>query len=335
MARARTYIAGIKAYRQHPAKRDAPEAPIVWSEGTTRLRDYGTMPDAPVFLVVPSLINRFDILDLDFAPSFLRTLASAGFRPLVVDWDEPGEAEIVFNTGDYVKRLGKILDFALKKYGTAQVHLLGYCMGGLLALALASLRPSSIKTLCLMATPWDFHQPDPELANKLAAFGAAWREDWQRAGQMPVDILQGLFAVLQPFQAAGKFRAFTRLHPDSMAARQFVLLEDWLNDGVPLPFPVAEECVNRWYGKNETANFAWRVLGQIIDPRKLNMPSYVVVPGRDRIVPPESALPLAQLLPNATLHEPMTGHIGLMGSRKSPQQVWKPFLDWLNNMSKL
>jgi polyhydroxyalkanoate synthase subunit PhaC len=53
------------------------------------------------------------------------------------------------------------------------------------------------------------------------------------------------------------------------------------------------------------------------------------VPGKDRIVPPESALPLAKLLPQSSLHEPMMGHIGMIASERAPQQVWKPFLSWL------
>jgi len=108
-----------------------------------------------------------------------------------------------------------------------------------------------------------------------------------------------------------------------------VLLEDWLQDGVPLAKNVATECIRDWYGGNLTAKTEWRVKGQIIDPRALTMPAYVVVPGRDRIVPPESALPLAKLLPHAALHEPMTGHIGMMASSKAPQQVWAPWLHWL------
>lgn len=330
VTRARRFIAGIRAYRDHPEKRDAPAMPIVWNEGTTRLRDYGvTKPTAPVVLVIPSLINRFDILDLDFAPSFLRTLAAAGLRPLVVDWDEPGEVEKNFSLDRYVERLHRIMDFIHTKYPASSLHLVGYCMGGLLALALASQKTDAIKTLTLMATPWDFHQPNPAIAQMLANIVKEWQPAWQATGHMPVDILQILFTLLQPFHAVTKFADFAAMNPLSMEARHFVLLEDWLNDGVPLPTKVAEECLVGWYGENRTAHLNWSICGQIIDPRALSMPCYVIVPGRDRIVPPESALPLAKLLPHATLHEPMVGHIGMMASRTASHQVWKPLLRWL------
>jgi len=328
--RARAFLAGVKAYRHYPGRRDVHEAPVIWHEGTTKLRDYNpSQPAAPIILVIPSLINRFDILDLDLAPSFLRTLAASGLRPLVVDWDEPGKGEARFTLDDYTARLTSILAWVTKTVPAQQVHLLGYCMGGLLALALATLRPASIKTLTLMATPWDFHQPNPAAGHLLAELADEWDEAMEATGHMPVDIIQYLFALLQPFQSVTKFVDFAATDQSSMEARQFVLVEDWLNDGVPLPLAVARTCLKEWYGQNATASLTWSVAGHMIAPRALTMPSYVVVPGRDRIVPPESALPLAKLLPHATLHEPMTGHIGMMASRNASHQVWKPLLHWL------
>ena len=44
------------------------------------------------------------------------------------------------------------------------------------------------------------------------------------------------------------------------------------------------------------------------------MPTLVVVPSRDRIVPPRSAEPLAAAIPGATVLRPPFGHIGMMAS---------------------
>jgi polyhydroxyalkanoate synthase len=255
-------------------------------------------------------------------------LAGNGFRPLVVDWGTPGEDEKDFTLDDYVmQRLVPILD--LPGIADNPVNVLGYCMGGLLALALATLRPEDVRTLTLMATPWDFHKPDPETGVRFTAMAEQLEPCLTQLGHLPVDILQSLFAGFQPLQALTKFIAFADLDPGSMEARRFVLLEDWLNDGVPLTANVARNCLRDWYGENKPAKLHWRIGGKIVDPRALTMPSYVVVPGRDRIVAPESARPLAKLLPHAALHEPMTGHIGMLASRKAPHQVWAPLAHWL------
>ena len=46
---------------------------------------------------------------------------------------------------------------------------------------------------------------------------------------------------------------------EGLAARRFVVLEDWLNDGVPLAAPVAREVLSGWYGANTPAAGAWRL----------------------------------------------------------------------------
>jgi len=324
-SRLRKFINGIRAYQDYPEQRDVTEAPVVWHSGTTKLRDYNPAHStAPIILVVPSLINRFHILDLDLAPSFLRTLALHGFRPLVVDWDASGENEKNFGLDDYVARLVRIVEFVQPQ--ASSLHLLGYCMGGLLALALASQKPDTFKTLTLMATPWDFHKPQPRLSGDVQETLGGLLE---KSGQLPVDVLQGLFTAMQPMRTLEKFMRFAAVNPLSMEARKFVLVEDWLNDGVPLTAKTAQECIAGWYGDNSTAENQWHVAGKLVDPRHLSMPSYVLVPGKDTIVPPESALPLAKLLPHATLHEPMTGHIGLLAGRNALQQIWLPMIKWL------
>lgn len=325
--RARRFMTGIRAYQNHPALRHEVEAPVIWQKGTTRLRDYNpSSPAAPIILIIPSLINRFTILDLNDPFSFVRVLAARGYRPLVVDWDVPGDAEKDFSVSDYIlSRLIPMLDFV----GTP-VHVLGYCMGGLLALALAALQPAVTKTLTLMATPWDFHQPDPTRGEAFHQLVQQVEPILQSSSLLPVDVIQTLFASFQPLRVLEKFYDFAAMDATSAEARHFVLLEDWLNDGVPLTAPVARECLHDWYGDNVTARGTWRVGTTLIDPRQMMMPSYLIVPGKDHIVPPESALPLAKLLPHATLHEPMMGHVGLMAGRKAPQQVWAPLLYWLD-----
>jgi len=148
-------------------------------------------------------------------------------------------------------------------------------------------------------------------------------------GELPVDIIQGLFAGLDPQLVLRKFLAFARLDPDSPQAAAFVALEDWLNDGVALSAPVARECLGGWYGDNTPVRGAWRVAGQIVDPRHLARPSLCMIPARDRIVPPASAQALAESLAGTETLVPRLGHIGMMVSAGAESQVWRPLADWL------
>ena len=146
---------------------------------------------------------------------------------------------------------------------------------------------------------------------------------------LPIDLLQVLFALLDPWGVADKYRGFARLDPDSERATLFVALEDWLNDGVPLAAPVARECLAGWYGANSPARGTWRIAGMPVDPAAVRLPTFVAAPARDRIVPPESARPLAALIPGAVLHEPAAGHIGMAAGHTAERVLWRPLREWL------
>ena len=90
-SRADGFLRGVEAYRSHPYRRPPTEAPVLWEAGSTRLVDFAGA-GAPV-LVIPSLINRYHVLDLLPEHSFVRYLRARGLRPLLVDWGEPGPTE--------------------------------------------------------------------------------------------------------------------------------------------------------------------------------------------------------------------------------------------------
>lgn len=360
-------IAGIAAYRRHPWHRTLTDPPALWQEGGSRLLDYGAADsaggahgavgsaggdrgrggsaggshdavgsaggahgaDGPTVLFVPSLINRAYVLDLAPDHSMLRWLAARGVRPLLLDWGWPGTAERRFTLTDYVAgRLERALAEAVRQAG-GPVVLAGYCMGGTLAVAAAERRPELARALVLLATPWDFHADDPARARQAAACLPLLEPALAVAGTLPIDLLQMLFALLDPWGVARKYRGFSRLDPDGAAATLFVALEDWLNDGVPLAAPVARACLAEWYGENAPARGRWHVAGLPVDPARLGMPSFVAAPERDRIVPPGSARVLAERIPAATLHIPKAGHVGMVAGSRAETELWRPLLAWL------
>ena len=321
------FLEGIEAYRHHTQRRAGEEPPLIWRAGTTRLLDYGG--DGPVVLAVPSLINRAYVLDLAPGRSLLRHLAADGFRVVLLDWDAPGAEERGFGLDDYIA--GRLVDAidALARQAGGPIRLLGYCMGGTLALAAALIARDRIASLALLATPWDFHAERPEQARALAASLAPFWPAFEALGEVPLDVLQTLFAALDPQLALRKFLAFAAQEPDSAEARAFVALEDWANDGVPLAVNVARACLDGWYGANDTAAGRWRVAGRAIDPGAIEIPALVVVPERDRIVPPASAAALGTAIPGARTLRTGLGHVGMVVGGRAEAEVWRPLATWL------
>jgi polyhydroxyalkanoate synthase len=327
---------GMIAYRRHPFRRALETPPAAWQEGNTRLLDYGlTHPaarkrGARAVLVVPSLINRWEVLDLTAEKSLLRAMATEGLRPYLVDWGTPDDTEQKFDTTAYVARLERAAAFVARRSRRAPA-VMGYCMGGTLAVALAARQPRRVAALALLAAPWDFHADKTGHAFLLSA-GPVLAQLADRLGALPVDVLQTLFWSLDPWLAVKKFGRFLGLDPQSDSAREFILLEDWLNDGAPLAGPTARDCLIGWYGDNLPGTGRWVVGGRRIVPRKIARPALVMIPSGDRIVPPLSAAALADPrrgLRNATRIDLPLGHIGMVVSGRARELCWTPLIDWL------
>lgn len=327
---------GVVAYRQHAFRRTLEDPPTVWREGNTRVLDFGATSriarkkGARAVLVVPSLINRWEVLDLTREKSLLRAMAAAGLRPYLVDWGTPGAEERGFDLSAYVARLDRALAFVARR-ARRRVALMGYCMGGTLTVAVTALRPRRIAGLALLAAPWDFHADTAGHAFLLAT-GPLLAQLADRAGELPVDILQTLFWSLDPWLAVRKFERFLSLDQQGERVREFVLLEDWLNEGPPLAGPVARECLIGWYGDNLPGTGQWIVGGRRIVPQKIRTPALVMVPSGDRIVPPLSAAALADRhrgLRSASRIDLPLGHIGMVVSGRARDLAWEPLIDWL------
>jgi poly(3-hydroxyalkanoate) synthetase len=326
-------VEGIAAYRRYDWQRTLIDPPAIWTEGGTRLLDYSVDRAGIPVLFVPSLINRAYVLDLAEGRSMLRWLATQGVRPLLLDWGWPDDTERRFTLTDYVAgRMERAMTAAAHAAGRPPV-LAGYCMGGTLAVAAAQRRSDLISGLALLAAPWDFHAPDPERALHAAETLPLLEPALVFTRSLPVDLLQSLFTLLDPWGVADKYRAFARMDQGTDRASLFVALEDWLNDGVPLAAEVARSCLGEWYGENAPARGNWRIAGLAVDPTTITKPTFVAVPGRDRIVPPESALPLAKLIRGAVLHEPAAGHIGMAAGARAETALWRPLLGWLRQFA--
>lgn len=323
------FLSGIERYRAADAVRTLQDPPVIWQQGTTRLLDFGSEEGGQPVLVIPSLINRFHVLDIDETRSYVRAMARAGFHPYLIDWNVPGEEETRFQMDDYFRfRLMPILHFLHETTGKP-LHINGYCMGGLLAAALTQLLPEHVGKLLFLATPWDFHADDPTLALRVQAGMPGLTQILDQFGHLPVDALQAFFIGMQPFLIHDKFVKYAKLDENSAEANDFVLVEDWVNDGVPLARHVAEACMQGWYVENQPAKRQWKILGEMVNPAELTHASLHVIPQRDKIVPPESAIALARAMKGAEVIQPAYGHISMLVGRTAQNALWPRLFDWL------
>jgi polyhydroxyalkanoate synthase len=317
-ARTRKALEGLRRYQQAERPPPPEPMPIVARAGRTVVRDYGGA-GRPV-LFVPSLINPPNVLDLAEGNSLLRWLATRGLRPLLLDWGEPSPEERDLSVGGHVEEL---LLPIIEAIG-GDLILAGYCIGGTMTLAAAALRP--VHALVLIAAPWRFSGfPDTSRANLLSLWHQAEPVS-AKLGALPMEVLQTSFWQLDPRRTIAKFEAFADMPPDSPAARGFVALEDWANDGPPLTYAAGRELLQHCFGDDLPGTGRWLVGGEAIDPQRITCPVLNIVSMTDRIVPAASA---AELGERWTLG---SGHVGMIVGRSARMRLWEPLAGWLSQL---
>lgn len=320
------FFKGIQKYQSHPFRRAMPPLPVAWEEGQARLlkAQQGAAKYAVPVVLIPSMVNKSDILDLLPDRSLLRWLAAQGFDPYLFDWGDPVQdgAQATFDDA-LAERLVKAVESLNRP-----VLLLGYCMGGLFAAALSALRPDLVHGCLLLATPWNFHDERAAMKNRLSLMKPMAVPYMKQYSRLPDSWMQAVFATLDPEGTLRKFSSFTAMPEGDPREAVFVAVEDWLNEGIDLPASIATTCMEEWYERNLPFKGEWIVGGKPIVASDLKVPTFVVAAKDDRIVPPDSALAFAdQRVKGERLLCP-TGHVGLIAGRHAMDAIWKPMADW-------
>jgi polyhydroxyalkanoate synthase subunit PhaC len=245
---ARAALAGLRSYEAAPRReRPSPKPEVARVRGAA-LRDHGGA--GPPLVLVPSLINPPRILDLDDDVSLTAALARMGRRVLLLDWGTADDRSGL-SVAEHVEQLLLPL---LRSIGEP-VALVGYCLGGTMAIAAANL--TRVERLATIAAPWTFSNY-PESSRR--ALNEMWVQSEAAAdqlGALPMEVLQAAFWSLDPERTVRKFAEFGRLDPASAEARRFIELEEWANEGEPLPYAAARELIEDLFGRDLPGSGQW------------------------------------------------------------------------------
>jgi polyhydroxyalkanoate synthase len=272
-------LAGLRAYETAPRRERPPPKPEIACVRSAALRDHGG--EGRPAVLVPSLINPPRILDLDEQVSLTAAIAGMGRHAFLVDWGKADDRRELSVSA----HIEELLIPLLRSIGEP-VALIGYCLGGTMAIAAANLCP--LERIITLAAPWNFARY-PETSHR--ALQDMWRHSECAAenfGALPMEVLQAAFWSLDPKRTVRKFAEFGHLEPASAEARRFIELEEWANEGEPLPYPASKELVESLFGNDLPGSGAWAVGGQAVSDR-VSSPSLHLTAERDLIAPPQTA----------------------------------------------
>lgn len=286
-------------------------------------------------LLIYALINRPYIFDLLPGRSFVEYLLGRGFDVYLLDWGAPGPEDRATRFDDYAAEyLPRAVRRVLAASGAPSLHMLGYCIGGTLAVLYAALLPTApVRTLALLAPPIDFAAGPP------SAF-AHWLDPHHfnvdklvdKLGNIPPELIELGSKMLKPVE--NYLSVYTGLWDrldDPAAIEGWQAMHRWVHDGVPFAGAAFRQWVNDFIRANRLARGELTVRGRSVQLANITAPLLAVAAQHDHIVPPEQSAALLPLVVSAErrLEIVPSGHVGLMGGSGARRHVWPLIANWL------
>jgi polyhydroxyalkanoate synthase len=254
-------------------------------------------------VIVPPCINKYYILDLRPANSFVAHAVAQGHTVFLVSWRNagPGQAELTWD--DYLEQgVLRAIDVALSITRADKVNTLGFCVGGtLLASALAvqaARNEHPAASMTLLTTMLDFTDTgeigllvsEPAVVAREAAIG--------RGGLLKGSELGQVFASLRANDLIWPY--VVRGYLQGQAPPAFDLLF-WNGDETNLPGPMFCWYLRNTYLENKLREPGATVqCGQPVDLADVDVPAFVYASKEDHIVPWQTAYAGTQLLSGET-----------------------------------
>jgi len=300
-------------------------------EGGARLyRFRGSAPARGVpLLLVPSLINRWYVLDLRPGASLVEALVAAGIDTWLLDWGTPEPEDRYLDWDAVLRRLGRATRRVQRETGAARLGLLGYCMGGTLTAIHAAQHPDTLAALITLAAPIDFARGgrlrdmvDPRW------FDADAIAD---AGNVAPSQMQAGFTALRPTLELAKLVSTPELALDPKSREAFLALEAWAGDNIAFPAAAYRRYIAEMYQDNQLVAGTHRANGRAAPLSAITCPTLVITASRDAICPPPAATALLSLIGShdtETIQVP-GGHVGAVVGSKAARDMYPALVRWL------
>jgi polyhydroxyalkanoate synthase subunit PhaC len=243
-------------------------------------------------LIVPPCINKFYILDLQPANSFVRFAVEHGLTVFMVSWRNPDASCRHIRWDDYIEQGAmRAIEIARSISGADKVNVVGWCVGGtILSSALAILRTrgdESVASVTLLTTMLDFREPGD--------LGVFVDEESVRQRELTIG-KGGIYRGAELGFVFQTLRSKELIWPNVVnhylkgkLPERFDLLF-WNADVTNLPGPMYCWYIRNMYLENNLREpNRLTMCGTPVDLGRIDLPAYVLATVEDHIVPWRSA----------------------------------------------
>ena len=241
-------------------------------------------------LIVPPWINKFYVLDLNPAKSFIRWCVEQGLTVFVISWVNPDERHAGMGFEAYMREgILAGIDAIEAATGERDVTTIGYCVGGtLLAVTLAYMAAKGDQRIS--STTFFTAQTDFRDAGDLKIF----------ADEEQIDAIEAEMKETGYLRGAKMANAFNMLRPNELIWSYVV--DNYIKGKAPMPFdlltwnsdstrmPAANHAfyLRNCYLGNKLTQGEMIIDGEALDLKRVAIPVYNLATREDHIAPARS-----------------------------------------------
>jgi polyhydroxyalkanoate synthase len=313
---------------------------LIWTKNKARLYRYDRPAQLPLqyktpLLIVYALINKPYILDLIPQRSFIGYMVNRGMDVYLLDWGIPGSEDRHLRFDDLVMEyLPQVVQQVLKASGEERLHILGYCIGGILATLYAAMHPDApLSSMILLATPVDFSHADV-LGTWLHPRSFDIDKLVDAMGNIPPAFI---FAGARLLSLVGATAMFEEFAKDELASSVWQAISLWAMDGVPFPGEAFRQMVKDFYQSNKLINDQLTLANKPVHLSNIIIPILNVGAQEDHLIPLSQIKPLFKKVSSTEKELVIVpgSHFALVIGQQAVRNLWPRELDWLARHSRI
>jgi polyhydroxyalkanoate synthase len=249
-------------------------------------------------LIVPAWIMKYYILDLSPENSLVKWLVAQGHTVFIISWRNPDKKDRNLSMDDYYRKGAMdAIDTVCNIVPKTPIHLMGYCLGGTLAIiaaaAMAGNGDKRLKSLSILASQYDFTEAG-ELMLFISESEVSFLKNmmWDQ-GYLDTKQMAGSFQMLRSYDLI-----WSKMVQDYMSGTQRGMIDllAWNADATRMPYKMHSEYLEKIFLNNDLAGGRFKVEKELIAPGNVHLSIFAVSTDKDHVAPWQSVFKIHLLM---------------------------------------
>lgn len=314
---------------------------VIDSGHTRELLRYVAAPDVeqrglPV-LLVPPLGAQAACFDLRQGLSLAADLVAQGRPTYLVEYGALTGSDRKLGIEHFINDvLPPAIRSVSEDAGGTDVHLVGWCMGGLFSIGTAAIHTElPIRTVAMVASPFDMSKNPllgPVRAIGKVTGGRIVGTAVQAAGSIPAPLVSLAFKATALPTYLKKPRTLWNRREDRDFLGQIQAVDQIMNNMLAYPGKATLQLYTRMAVRNELATGRVQGPNRVVDLADVKVPVMNVAGETDVLVPAAAAHHVGEIVPGSPdVRLPLApgGHLGVLTGTKAPGTTWKHLYEFM------